>query len=327
MKKNILLFLCVTVFLCGCHNKKTKTDVSQPPKSAIVLPTFNVDSAFSFVKAQTDFGPRVPGTIAHNQCRDYLTKKLIDYCDTVIVQPFTASTYNGQKITSCNIIGIIAPEKQSRLLLAAHWDSRPYADHDPDPDNRQKPIDGANDGASGVGVLLETARQLHAQRPEIGIDIIFFDMEDYGPPSGTNIQGDWWGLGSQYWAQNPHTPDYAAKYGILLDMVGSPNARFLQEGYSTRFAHDVVSKVWATAYRLGYHRYFVNEPGDMITDDHYYVNRYSNVKMIDIIHLDRSYGTGFDRVWHTLEDNIQNIDKDMLGVVGTTLLQVIKEEK
>lgn len=327
MKRYILLFVCAATLFCGCHHKGTKNEDGIKSESPVVLPDFDVDSAYSFVKAQTDFGPRVPGTAIHDQCCNYLTRKLADYCDSVVVQRFTATIYDGQKIPASNIIGIIAPEKSMRVLLAAHWDSRPFADHDPDPDNRNKPIDGANDGASGVGVLLEMARQWQLQRPDIGIDIIFFDVEDYGPPNGSDVHGDWWGLGSQYWAKNPHTADYTAKYGILLDMVGSPNARFLQEGYSVRFAQETVSKIWATAYRLGYHRYFVNAPGDMITDDHYYVNRHSNVRMVDIIHLDRSYGTGFDRVWHTLEDNIHNIDKNMLGVVGTTLLQVIRDEK
>ena len=177
-----------------------------------------------------------------------------------------------------------------------------------------------------MGVLLEIARQLHENQPNVGIDIVFFDAEDYGPRENESVPGDWWGLGAQYWAKNPHVQGYAANYGILLDMVGSPNAQFMQEQFSLRDAQDVVRKVWSTAYELGHGQYFQNKPGGVITDDHYYVNKYGTFKMIDIIHYDAASGTGFDPVWHTLNDNIQHIDKNTLGVVGTTLLQVLKNE-
>lgn len=293
----------------------------------VTLPAFNADSAYLFVKTQTDFGPRVMGSKSHELCKDYLVAKLSEYCDTVAIQSFTAKTFDGKKFSAQNIIGSFAPEKTKRIVLSSHWDSRPFADHDPNPANHKTAIDGANDGASGVGVLLELARQLQKEHPNVGVDIVFFDAEDYGNPEDVKVPGDWWGLGSQYWAKNPFKPGYTADYGILLDMVGAANARFLQEGVSTHYAQDVVSKVWATAYDLGYGNVFVNEPGDMITDDHYYVNQYSKIKMIDIIHQDKSTGTGFGRVWHTLDDNIQNIDKNMLGIVGTTLRQVIINEK
>lgn len=319
----VLLVGAVLLFSACDRSKKTQTNT---PETNVTLPAFDNDSAYRFVKMQTDFGPRTLGSNAHENCRVWLLNKLREYCDTVYNQSFTTKTYDGKSWPCANLIGSFAPEKAQRIVLAAHWDSRPFADHDPNPDYRDTPIDGANDGASGVGVLLEVARQLHENQPNVGVDIVFFDAEDYGPKESERIAGDWWGLGAQYWAKNPHVQGYTANYGILLDMVGTPNAQFMQEQFSMRDAGDVVRKVWSTAYQLGHGQYFQNKPGGVITDDHYYVNKYAPFKMIDIIHYDAASGTGFDPVWHTLNDNIQNIDRNTLGAVGTTLLQVIKNE-
>lgn len=328
MLSKILKFLWVPLcclMLAGCPNKPKDNSIEKP---TVTPPAFDVDSAYAFVKAQTDFGPRTLGSDAHAQCAQYLIDKLTAFCDTAMVQHFSARTYDGKSWNAQNIIGSFAPEKQDRVVLSAHWDSRPFADHDPNPANRDKAIDGANDGASGVGVLLEVARQLQKLNPAIGVDIVFFDAEDYGPKEGeTAPNGEWWGLGAQYWAQHLHKPDYMARYGILLDMVGSANARFYQESFSVRDAQPIVAKVWAHAYELGFGDYFVNQPGGIITDDHYYVNKYAPFKMIDIIHYDMYSGTGFGPVWHTLNDNMQFIDKNTLGVVGKTLLHVIKNEE
>lgn len=320
----IIIFLSFLLFSCGNKQDKGKTD---QPKPEISAPAFNSDSAFAFVKAQTDFGPRVPNGEAHEQCAAWLVAKLQAYCDTVYVQHFTATAYDGKQLKSQNIIGSFDPDKTERVLLASHWDSRPIADHDAIEANRSKAIDGADDGASGVGVLLELARQLQKERPNVGVDIIFFDSEDYGTPSGVNIPGDWWCLGSQYWAQNPHVAGYTAKYGILLDMVGAPDAKFYHEYFSGYFAQDVLSKVWGTAYKLGYGSYFINQQAHPITDDHYYVNKLAHIPMIDIIHQDNTSGTGFRSVWHTTHDNIDNIDAKMLGVVGSTLRAVLAGEE
>lgn len=321
----ILLLLATALVLVGCKDKK-KTDNPETPE--IVKPDFDVDSAYAYVKQQTDFGPRTMGSEAHEKCCAYLLGKLSEFCDTAFVQSFTAVTYDGKKWPAQNIIGSFAPQNPNRIVLSSHWDARPFADHDPNPANRDKAIDGANDGASGVGVLLEVARQLQKLNPNIGVDIVLFDAEDYGPKEGDDAPaGEWWGLGSQYWAKHLHTPGYTAKYGILLDMVGASNPCFYQEHFSMRDAQNVVAKVWSSAYELGYGQYFINQPGGVITDDHYYVNTLSNIRMIDIIHYDVASGTGFDPVWHTLNDNIQHIDKNSLGIVGTTLLQVIRTEK
>ena len=317
--------LAFCLVLAGCPRQPKDKPTEKP---SFTPPAFDVDSAYAFVKAQTDFGPRTLGSEAHAQCARYLVDKLSEFCDTAFAQDFNARTYDGKSWKAQNIIGSFAPEKTERVVLSSHWDSRPFADHDPNAANHDKAIDGANDGASGVGVLLEVARQLQKLNPAVGVDIVLFDAEDYGPKEGEQAPpGEWWGLGSQYWAQHLHKPDYMARYGILLDMVGSPNARFYQESFSVRDAQPVVAKVWAHAYDLGYGDCFINQPGGIITDDHYYVNKYAPFKMIDIIHYDMYSGTGFDPVWHTMNDNIQHIDKNTLGVVGKTLLHVIKNEE
>jgi Zn-dependent M28 family amino/carboxypeptidase len=241
----------------------------------------------------------------------------------VYVQSFVTNTFDGTKINCKNIIGSFNPENPKRIILAAHWDSRPFADNDPNPANKDKAIDGANDGASGVGILLEIARQLKEKNLEVGIDIIFFDAEDWGPHSGQKESGDWWCLGSQHWAKNPHVDNYKAEFGILLDMVGAPNAKFYQEYYSTYYASHIVKKVWSKAFQLGYKEYFVNTAGNPITDDHYYINTIAKIPMVNIVHQEHNSNTGFTSTWHTLQDNISNIDRHTLYVVGTTVLSVI----
>ena len=328
MKDSIILIIIIVFFIFSCNDsKRNKSQCTNAIEQiSIDIPSFNADSAFYFVKAQTDFGPRVPNTEAHKNCAHFLHKQLERYCDKVMVQHFTARTFDGVKINGKNIIGSFFPEKEKRILLAAHWDSRPFADHDANPANRETPIDGANDGASGVGVLLEIARQLKEKNPEIGVDIIFFDAEDWGTKNSKNDSGDWWCLGSQHWARNPHVPNYKADFGILLDMVGAPNAKFLQEEISMRFAARIVAKVWSKAYKLGHKDYFLNTAGHPITDDHQYVNQIAKIPMINIIHQDHTTGTGFVSTWHTTQDNISNIDKQTLYVVGTTVLGVIYDE-
>lgn len=326
----ILLSLSLILFACGNGNgKKTESEASQPPIS-VNVPAFNADSAYAYIEKQLSFGPRVPGSEAHSQCAGWLAGNMRRFADTVIVQSFKARAYNNKVLRGKNIIAIFNPEQKKRVLLGAHWDSRPYADHDPDESKHNTPIDGANDGASGVGVLMEIARQISMEQPSIGVDVIFFDLEDYGPPQGSqNYAGeDVWGLGSQHWATNPHKMNYRARYGILLDMVGVKDATFLQEGFSMHFAPSRVKKVWDLADQLGYGDYFPYEKGGFITDDHYYVNSILNIPMINIIHLDPNSANGsfFDH-WHTLSDNLENIDKYTLNVVGIVVMNVIYREK
>jgi hypothetical protein len=324
-----LFFLLLIFSSCNTSTRKQTTGEGgeKKPEASVIIPDFNADSAYQFVKTQVDFGPRVCNTRAHEMCGNYLEKKLRRYCPDVVVQKGEIKAYNGTMLKFKNIIASFNPATNDRIFLCSHWDSRPYADHDPDAAKHNTPIDGANDGASGVGVLLEIARQLSISKPVMGVDIILLDAEDYGPPEDKKQQEDttdWWALGAQYWAKNPHKGNYFAKYGILLDMVGAPNATFLQEAFSMAYAPSVVKSVWGTAAKLGYSDYFIFEEGGMITDDHVPINKILNIPTIDIVHLDRISKTGFYPYWHTVRDDINSIDRTTLKVVGTTLLKVIE---
>jgi len=328
--KNITIILILVLFY-ACNQSPKQSDVKQKTQEQVrlQLPDFDKDSAYYFVEQQVKFGPRVPNTKAHKACGQFLINTLERFTDTVMVQNLSIKAYNGTVLNGQNIIGIFNPDARKRILLAAHWDSRPYADHDPNPENRRKPIDGANDGASGVGVLLEIVRQLHIKSPQIGIDIIFFDLEDYGEPEGERFTytGENWCLGSQAWAKSPHVQNYRAAYGILLDMVGGANAQFAKEDISLRYAPDIVDKIWNTAYNLGFSSYFQNRESNPITDDHLYINEIRNIPTIDIIEWNPTTGTGFYKYWHTLNDNLENISKETLFAVGTVVLSVVYGEK
>lgn len=215
-------------------------------------------------------------------------------------------------------------------MLFAHWDTRPWADNDPNEQNHHTPILGANDGASGVGVLLEIARLLGQQQPELGVDIIFFDAEDYGAPQFYNGEHkeEYWCLGTQYWARNPHVQGYNARFGILLDMVGGKNATFYKEGYSEKYAKDVNDKVWKKANEMGYGRFFIDKEGSPVTDDHLFINRLAGIPSIDIIPTDEgSELSSFGSFWHTVNDTMDIIDRSTLKAVGQTVLEVIYNEK
>ena len=333
MKKTIL-FLVILLAVCACNRKTENGKTLSSQLSALSFPLFNADSAFAFVKAQTDFGPRVPNTEAHEQCAEWLVNKLSEYADTVMVQEFRTRLFNGQGIDGKNIIASFNPQANKRIVLCSHWDSRPFADHDPDEANWNHPIDGANDGASGVGVLIENARCFRSQPlPEkLGVDIVLFDLEDYGPRHDQAEQyydekHNHWALGSQYWAAHPHIPGYHANFGILLDMVGGSEPNFMKEYFSQGYAGWLSNKVWRYAQNLGYRQYFVNELGDPITDDHVSMNELAGIPTIDIIDLKpNSSNESFPETWHTLEDNIDNIDKNTLEMVGKVLIYTVYAE-
>lgn len=325
MIKKITAIVIILLVMTSCEDKKTKPTTSIPTQTQVVkVPDFNADSAYNYVKKQLDFGPRVPGSTAHAQCAEWFVDFFNDKADTVYIQNFRTRLYNGQGIDGKNIIASFNPLAKKRILLAAHWDSRPFADHDPDEKNWNTPIDGANDGASGVGVLMEIARTLKENPINTGIDIILFDLEDYGAPQYLNVMSnDDWALGSQYWSKNPHIYNYRAYFGLLLDMVGASNPRFPKEYYSQQLAPSLSNDVWKIAREIGYSDYFTNEIGHPINDDHIYVNINANIPMIDIIHLVDSEETSFYPYWHTLKDNIEQIDPTTLGMVGDVVLNVI----
>lgn len=325
MDKYVYVLLGSLLLSC-CGRKNTAKELSRVPETntPVNTVTFDADSAYSYIEKQVSFGPRVPNTPAHTLCADYLAAELERHGAKIYVQEAVLTAYNGDKLNAKNIIGAFNPEKTRRILLFAHWDSRPYADHDPDEANHRKPIDGADDGGSGVGVLLEIARQIKKNDPGIGIDIIFFDAEDYGTPEFVkDYKSDTWCLGSQFWAKNPHVPNYRAEYGILLDMVGSRGATFYKEQISVQYAARYVEKVWSTARELGYGKYFINAPGGAVTDDHQYVIQGLRIPCLDIINYAPDRPTGFGVYWHTQDDTMENIDRETLKAVGETVLTVI----
>lgn len=331
MRNNLLyLFTALLIFSCGSDDTPKKVIVkdieSVIPQPKIEKPVFDADSAYHFVKEQVDFGPRFPNNEAHDKCAKYLENKLKSFGLKASTQIGKAVTFNKKNITIKNIIGEYNPDAERRILLFAHWDTRPFADQDTK--NMTKPILGANDGGSGVGVLLEVARQLTLTKPGIGVDIIFFDAEDYGQPSSINPNEDSsnsWCLGSQYWSKNPHKENYKAEYGILLDMVGAMNSQFLQEAFSNKYAPLIVQKVWSNAKKLGYNNYFLNQQTGYLIDDHKFVNEIANIPSIDIIHYENNRGS-FHPTWHTHHDNMDIIDKKTLAAVGEVLLYTIYQE-
>ncbi len=326
----LLAMLAIHFAACGnSKNSQTTAGTKAETRSNVEVPAFHADSAYQYVKTQCDFGPRVPGTQAHRDCGEYLVQKLKQFGAKVYEQPADLIAYDNTILKARNIIASYNPDNRRRVLLCAHWDSRPYADEEKDKAKQQKPILGANDGASGVGVLLEIARQLQQKAPAIGIDIILFDAEDYGIPTfyRGNYKPDTWCLGSQYWGRMPHVSNYNARFGILLDMVGGRGATFYQERFSQRTAGKYVKKIWEAAHRIGFGSYFPKESGTEVTDDHLYVYQLRQIPCVDIINYDPNSDTGFGDFWHTHADNMDIIDPATLQAVGQTVLEVIYNEK
>lgn len=323
------LFLFVCSMCITCSNKSNSGKKVNANMTMAVAPLFNADSAYSFIAEQCLFGPRVPNSEAHRKCGDYLVNKFKSYGATVVEQKTNLKAFDGTILDVRNIIASFNPQHEVRYLICGHWDSRPWADNDPDPANWGKPVMGANDGASGVGVMLELARAIQSQPMNIGIDLICFDAEDYGVPQWENRYEDTsssWCLGSQYWSSYPHYYGYRARYGILLDMVGGMGCTFSKEGYSTHYAPQIVDLVWKTAAQLGYGQFFPRRNGGYITDDHVPVNETLRVPCINIVPYFTDGPSNFGPTWHTVKDDINHIDKNVLKAVGQTVLQVIYNE-
>lgn len=317
---------CLMMGFMACSNQSQGKGAEEEEKVIVEVPQFDADSAFYFVKAQVDFGPRVMNSPAHDACGNYLATKLEQFGAKVYNQFADLPSYEGKMFKARNIIGAFNPDAKKRVALFSHWDSRQWADNDPDTSKHYTPILGANDGASGVGVLLEVARQIQLKQPTIGIDIILLDAEDVGNHRDSGLSDEKsWCLGSQYWARTPHVPGYHARFGILLDMVGGANARFLYEYYSNQYARDINKKVWKAAEAIGYGNYFVAEVGGGATDDHLFINQIARIPTIDIIPTSQQH-TFFEH-WHTVKDDMDVITVPTLKAVGQTILQVIYNEK
>ncbi len=321
MKFTVVALSSLLLFSCGGGKEKEEQPAENTAaSSSLQKPTFNADTAYQYIETQLSFGPRVPGTAAQKQCAAWMQEKLTAFCDTVYVQNVEVRAGNAKMLPCINIIGSLNPKAKNRILLLAHWDSRPWADMDTK--DQDKAIAAADDGASGVAVLMELARAIQNQPlpADLGIDILLTDAEDYGK---TEWGDESYALGTQYWALHPHLSGYKADFGILLDMVGGRNARFPIEGYSAQLAQSVVQRVWQAAGQAGYSSYFVYDKGATITDDHFFVNQIAKIPTIDIISLSTSTQSSFAPHWHTHQDDMNIIDKNTLKAVGETLLQVI----
>ncbi len=285
---------------------------------------FNVDSAFFYIQKQVSFGPRVPNTSAHDSCAIYLIGKLEQFGARVIEQNATVKRYDGTKLRISNIIGKFYPQKKRRLLLFAHWDTRFYADAEPDSALRSIPIAGANDGASGVAVLLEIARQISIKEPQIGIDIAFFDAEDQGEPIYLGKYDEKaWSLGVQYWAKKINEKKNKPFLGIDLDMVAAKHAMFSQEDNSRYFNNFEVKRLWSLAKTMGYDTLFVNNFSQALLDDHVFVSQDAGIRSILIADNKPNSKNPFFQFWHTHKDIVKNIDKKTLYATGIVLVNYI----
>jgi len=310
---NLKLFKCLfllSLIAAACKNNKT-----------LVVPHFDKDKAYSFVRKQTQFGPRVPNSAAHEACKEWMVNLFKSQGAVVIEQTFETNAYDKQKLNGTNIIASYHPEAKHRIMIASHWDSRPMCDQDPDTSYIRQAVLGADDGASGVGIILEMSRLLQQNElKDLGVDFILFDCEDYGDAQG---EVETWCLGSQYWSRNKHTANYKADYGILLDMVGAANPNYYQEEYSLQFAPKVIDKIWKLAHDEGYGQNFIAKKRPGLVDDHLFVNMIAKIPMIDIINCPPGSQTGFVNHWHTHKDDMNAIDPLSLELLGKILIKLI----
>lgn len=329
MNKTVNILLVCALLLAGCRSTpKTET-------AAVTDVAFNGDSAYAYVAGQVAFGPRVSGSDAHHDCVQYIGNTLERLGAKVEIQTGEVQRYDGQWQHVANICAHMSADSaysaRPAILLCSHYDSRPWADQEEEYSQRATPIPGANDGASGVGVLMEVARQWQLLKErKCPVDIVLFDCEDMGTPAFyTGQQREHtWCLGAQLWSkmytQTAKSQEYA--FGILLDMVGDPNATFPREYYSEQYAGKYVERVWRTAEQLGFAHRFVSSKAYPITDDHYYVNAIAKIPCVDIIHYVPGSETGFAWWWHTQKDDMSNISPNTLQEVGKVIMAVISNQ-
>lgn len=325
IKWDIKYCLLSLVLLVSCGAKKANsTDESEDITGSSAIEAaggssvaFDADSAFTYLKKQVDFGPRVPNTDAHRLAGDWMVSELKRHGAAVMEQRADLKAFDGTILKARNIFGQFNPDMEDRTLLLAHYDCRPWADEDPDPEKRKQPVDGANDGASGVAVLLEIARQLSIDNSGKGIDVLFVDAEDWG----TEGDDDSWAMGTRYFVEHPVKDGYQPARVIVADMVGGRGAKFPIEYFSQQSAPDLVSTIWNAAAEAGHGALFPRQLGGAVTDDHVEFIK-QGIPAVDIIEYHPR--SGFNPHWHTSTDNIDNIDKSTLKAVGETILRYVR---
>ena len=315
------LVVLLAALLPACGGKEEhqmpKTIAFVPPAS---VPAFDGGRAFALLERQVDFGPRMPNSEAHESCLAFFGKFFDSLGVATEMQTFRLAGYDGTQLRLTNVIARLRPEAKDRILLAAHWDSRPFADRETDPVLAAQPIPGANDGASGVAVLLHLAEILSAHPAAVGVDIVLFDGEDYGREGDESM----FLIGSKYFAA---TLGDATRYrfGILLDLVGDRDAVFPREALSKQYAGDVQDMIWTEARRLGLTA-FSDRAHSAILDDHVPLNTVAGIKTVDIIDAELVGGDTADPrrgYWHTLRDTPEQCDAQTLAAIGRLLLSII----
>ncbi|HEX9309392.1 MAG TPA: M28 family peptidase [Gemmatimonadaceae bacterium] len=299
----VILMLCA---LAACKGDAKEGSAAQRSARPTATTTgFSGSSAYSYAKAQVDFGPRVPGSSAAKKAGDWIIEQMQRRADTVIVQSFTYTTADGKKLALRNILARFRPDLPERVLYLTHWDSRPISESATTEAEKKMPVPGANDGASGVGMFVALGDILRKTKPTVGVDLLFTDGEDYGqfgPPEVDVL------IGSKYFAAHLPSPNYKPLYGVLWDMIGDKDLRIPYEMNSFQQAPEVVSRVWQTAADLGYSDVFVQESGGLITDDHVPLLN-AGLRVIDVIDL--TYAPH-----HTPYDTMDKISARSLAIVG-----------
>ena len=273
---------------------------------------FSGPTAFQYVQQQMAFGPRIPNTPGHIKTGDWLLSELRARADTVVVQSFQQKTSKGQTLKLRNFFARFRPQASDRILFVAHWDTRPFADKSANLGQQRLPVPGANEGASGVAVLLAIADALKAKPATVGVDLLFVDEEDYGHFADSTETL----LGARYFARHL-PPGYSTLFAVLFDMVGDRDLQIFQEGYSVQNAPEVVQRVWQTADRLGYGSVFVKRVNQTLTDDHVPLQA-AGIRAIDVIDFDFPYH-------HTTEDTIDKVSAESLQIVGNVAVALIRQ--
>lgn len=327
----ILLMPVIGLWTVACTSRTSKQQGDAAKKENKPCPAFVADSAMAYIHRQCEFGPRLVGSAEADLCARWIKTQFEGMGCDVGEQVERVTAWDGASLPCRNIIASANPQAGNRILLCAHWDTRPWADNDPDQANHRTPILGANDGASGVAVMMEIARLLQQQPLQgVGVDFVCFDAEDMGTPqwaeTGNETSGTWC-LGSKVWAEQAARNGYKPRYGILLDMVGGRGASFSKELVSMHFASHVVNKVWTLASDLGYGQFFSSREGGMLVDDHVNVNTLAGIPCIDIVPHFEDGPSSFGPTWHTVNDNPDNIDPNVLEAVGQTVLQLLYNEQ
>ena len=329
MKANKLTFLLViasTLLIPSCGGHTATTSNKADTIALSFCPAFVADSAMQYIQDQCVFGPRITGSEASSKCAQYIIDKFSQFGARITLHDSKVVIYDGTRLNCRNIVASLNPDNPNRILICSHWDSRPWADNDPNPKNHKKPILAANDGASGVGVMLELCRIIQQHPIDTGIDFVCFDAEDMGTPRWAEDDAnheDTWCLGSRNWAQWANEHNYSARFGILLDMVGGRGNTFAREQISMQYAAPVVELIWHLAHQIGYGHYFPMKDGGYLIDDHVNVNKICRVPCLDIVPYYEDGPSSFGPTWHTLDDTPENIDPNVLEAVGQTIAQLL----